>query len=97
VLAGSLDTGAVAALEQYAAVTGTPGPAAAELAPFHRARELEGAVWSLGMAHQYPARYQQAAGQLLDRVLGAGTWSRCGRDVGGARPGANGGASQADG
>jgi hypothetical protein len=39
-----------------AAVTSTPVPPPEALVPYARARELEGAVWSLGMAHQYPGR-----------------------------------------
>jgi hypothetical protein len=41
-----------------------------ELAWFDRARALEGAVWTLGMAHQYPARYAEWARTLLANVLG---------------------------
>jgi hypothetical protein len=58
-----------AALAAYAAVTGTPVPSPADLAPWSEARMLEGAVWSLGMAHQYPDRYQAVAQRLLDQVL----------------------------
>ena len=71
VLAGGQAADATVALAAYAAVSGTRVPAAAELAPFHAARELEGAVWSLGMAHQYPSRYREVATQLLDSVLHA--------------------------
>jgi len=59
------------ALTAYAAVTGTPVPAPETLIPFTRARELEAAVWSLGMAHQYPSRYHNVAQELLARVLEA--------------------------
>ena len=57
------------ALIAYAAVTGTPRPAPEMLIPLARARELEAAVWSLGMAHQYPSRYRSVAQELLARVL----------------------------
>lgn len=36
------------------------------------AGDLEAAVWLVGMAHQYPARYRETARTLLDRVLGNG-------------------------
>jgi hypothetical protein len=52
-----------------AAVTGTPVPAPEALVPYARARELEGAVWSLGMAHQYPGRNRSVARDLLASVL----------------------------
>jgi hypothetical protein len=70
VLARSQAGSAGEALAAYAGVTGTPGPGPDELAPYLRARELEAAVWSLGMAHQYPARYREVARTLLDSVLG---------------------------
>jgi hypothetical protein len=60
---------AAAALRSYAAGSGTPVPDAAALEPFCRARELEGAVWSLCMARLYPARYRDVAQALLDTVL----------------------------
>ncbi len=60
---------AAEALAAYAGVTGEPTPAPEALAPFSRARDLEAAVWILGMAHQYPARYRERARPLLDRVL----------------------------
>ncbi len=59
-----------AALRRYAAVAGTPQPDPAALAPLARARELEIAVWSLGMAHQHPARYRDSAAALLTAILG---------------------------
>lgn len=59
-----------AALAAYADVMGTPIPEPEALIPFVRARELEGAVWTLGMAHQYPARYRDTARTLLATVLG---------------------------
>jgi hypothetical protein len=58
-----------AALEAYAEVTGIALPEPAVLARFGRARELEGAVWTLGMAHQFPARYREPARALLAIVL----------------------------
>jgi hypothetical protein len=61
---------AAAALAAYSEVTGTPLPGPEALAWFDRARELEGAVWSLGMAHQYPDRYREPARALLALVLG---------------------------
>jgi hypothetical protein len=57
------------ALTAYADVTGEPLPGPAELAWFGRARALEGAVWVLAMAHQYPARYAELARALLADVL----------------------------
>jgi hypothetical protein len=41
------------------------------LAALERERALEGAVWTLGMAHQYPARYAGSARSLLAGVLAA--------------------------
>ena len=72
VLAGQLGAGGAAALAAYATATGTPPAEPAALAPFHRGRELEGAVWSLGMAHQYPERYRARARILLASVLRQG-------------------------
>lgn len=69
VLAHSCQTDGKAALRAYAAVAATPIPPADVLAPFIRARELEAAVWALGMAHQYPARYRPLARTLLDVAL----------------------------
>jgi hypothetical protein len=60
---------AASALAAYAAVTGTQVPAAGELAPFTRLREVEAAVWCLCMAHQNPSRYAAVAQDLLARVL----------------------------
>jgi Phosphotransferase enzyme family len=54
------------ALDAYTAESGTTVPA---LAPFRRVRELEAAVWSLCMAHLYPARYREVAQRLLASVL----------------------------
>ena len=62
---------AATALAAYADVTGEPLPEPAELAWFDWARSLEGAVWVLGMAHQYPARYAEWAPTLLASVLAA--------------------------
>jgi hypothetical protein len=70
VLARSQAAAADEALAAYAAETGTAVPGPDELAPYLRARELEGAVWSLAMAHQYPARYREPARTLLGSVLG---------------------------
>ncbi len=58
-----------AALRGYAARAGGCVPDLITLLPFVRARELEGAVWSLCMAHLYPARYREVAAQLLAMVL----------------------------
>ena len=58
-----------AALRSYAAAAGTVVPDDAALAPFRRARELEGAVWSLCMAHLFQARYADVARRLLATVL----------------------------
>ena len=57
-------------LAAYAAVTGEPLPEPEVLALFTRARRLEGAVWTLGMAYQYPARYREPARFLLADVVG---------------------------
>lgn len=54
------------ALDAYVAESGTTVPA---LAPFRRVRDLEAAVWSLCMAHLYPARYREVAHRLLASVL----------------------------
>jgi Phosphotransferase enzyme family len=70
VLADHQGADAGAALAAYAAVTGEPLPEPEVLALFTRARRLEGAVWTLGMAHQYPARYRDPARFLLADVLG---------------------------
>ena len=61
-----------ATLAAYAAVTGEPLPEPEVLALFTRARRLEGAVWTLGMAYQYPVRYREPARFLLADVLGQG-------------------------
>ena len=55
-----------AALAAYAAEFATTVPA---LRPFRRVRDLEAAVWSLCMAHLYPARYREVARRLLASVL----------------------------
>jgi hypothetical protein len=70
VLADHQGTDAGATLAAYAAVTGEPLPEPEVLALFTRARRLEGAVWTLGMAYQYPARYREPARFLLADVLG---------------------------
>jgi hypothetical protein len=59
----------LAALRAYAAVTDTDVPAAADLAPFRRVRDIEAAVWALGVAQSYPARYRGTAHKLLATVL----------------------------
>lgn len=58
-----------AALAAYASELGLPGPDPESLAPFARARELQAAVWVLGMAHQYPARYGDQLQYRLRRAL----------------------------
>lgn len=63
------DAAGAVALSAYAAQTGTDVPTAEQLAPFRRARELEGAVWTLCMAHLYPARYQARARMWLAVML----------------------------
>ena len=70
VLADHQGADAGATLAAYAAVTGEPLPEPEVLALFTRARRLEGAVWTLGMAYQYPARYREPARFLLVDVLG---------------------------
>jgi Ser/Thr protein kinase RdoA (MazF antagonist) len=72
VVADHQGAGAGATLAAYAAVTGEPLPEPEVLALFTRARRLEGAVWTLGMAYQYPARYLEPARFLLADVLGQG-------------------------
>jgi len=57
------------ALAAYASASGHPVPDPGRLPPFTRARDLEAAVWSLGMAHWYPGRYRAAAGSWLARML----------------------------
>jgi Phosphotransferase enzyme family len=57
------------ALGGNAAASGCPVQAADVLAPFRRARLLEAAVWTLCMAHQYPARYRDGARDLLAAAL----------------------------
>ena len=58
-----------AALDGYAAASDRPVPGPGALARFARARDLEAAVWALGMAHQYPARYREIASSWLARIL----------------------------
>ncbi len=60
----------LAALRAYAAETHTDVPTAADLAPFRRVRDIESAVWALGVAQSYPARYRGVAHKLLAAVLG---------------------------
>ena len=62
---------AATALAAYANLTGEPLPGPGELAWFDWARALEGAVWTLAMAHQYPARYAERAPSVLASVLAA--------------------------
>jgi Ser/Thr protein kinase RdoA (MazF antagonist) len=72
VLAGAYGTAideSQAALDAYAAASDRPVPGPGALARFARARDLEAAVWALGMAHQYPERYRQIAGSMLARIL----------------------------
>jgi hypothetical protein len=73
VLADHQGADAGATLAAYAAVAGVPRPEPEVLALFTRARRLEGAVWTLGMAYQYPARYREPARFLLADVLGQDT------------------------
>jgi len=71
VLAGRADDAGEGrvALAAYASASGHPVPDRARLATFTRARELGAAVWSLGMAHQYPRRYREVAASWLTRML----------------------------
>jgi Ser/Thr protein kinase RdoA (MazF antagonist) len=62
---------AATALAAYANLTGEPLPGPGELAWFDWARALEGAVWTLAMAHQHPARYAERAPSVLASVLAA--------------------------
>jgi hypothetical protein len=57
------------ALRAYAAETRTDVPTAADLAPFRRVRDIEAAVWALGVAQSYPTRYRGTAQKLLAIVL----------------------------
>lgn len=59
----------LAALRAYAAETHTDVPTAADLAPFRRVRDIEAAVWALGVAQSYPARYRSTAQKLLAAAL----------------------------
>jgi hypothetical protein len=47
----------------------TAALATAALAPFRRVRDLEAALWSMCVAHLYPARYREVAQRLLANVL----------------------------
>ncbi len=70
VLAGRDGTGGgPAALRAYASEAGSAVPDAARLAPFHRARALEGAAFTLCVAPLYPARYAENSRSLLAEVL----------------------------
>lgn len=71
VLARNCADGAADALRGYADEAGVAVPDAAALAPFDRARLLEGAVWTLCMAQLHPARYADPARGLLEAVLPA--------------------------
>jgi Phosphotransferase enzyme family len=59
----------LAALRAYSAETHTDVPTAADLAPFRRVRDIEAAIWALGVAQSYPARYRGTAQKLLATVL----------------------------
>jgi Ser/Thr protein kinase RdoA (MazF antagonist) len=59
------------ALRAYASESGNVVPAPEALSPFHRARDLEAAVWLLCMAHLYPERYAAPAQASLASVLDA--------------------------
>jgi hypothetical protein len=59
----------LAALRAYAAETHIDVPAVADLAPFRRVRDIEAAVWALGVAQLYPGRYRGTAHTLLATVL----------------------------
>lgn|SRR5579871_2703850 len=61
-----------AALRAYATETGAAVPEPEALAPFRRARDLEGAVWLVCMADVYPERYAAPAREQMAVVLGAG-------------------------
>jgi hypothetical protein len=68
-----LDTAAATpAAVGAAAVAGVAPPEPEVLAWFDRARVLEGAVWTAGMAHQFPARYGDKLPALLDEALAGG-------------------------
>ncbi len=69
VLAGQSGAGAGEALRGYAEAAGCAVPDPGALEPFRRARLLEAAVWTLGMAHRYPSRYSESARGLLAAVL----------------------------
>lgn len=57
------------ALAAYVSASGHPAPDPERLAPFTRARDREATVWLLGMAHQYPGRYREAAEAWLTSML----------------------------
>jgi Phosphotransferase enzyme family len=59
----------LAALRAYAAETHIEMATAADLAPFGRVRDIEAAVWALGVAQLYPARYRDTALRLLATAL----------------------------
>jgi hypothetical protein len=67
--------GGLPALRAYAAEAGTTPIDIGRLAPFHRARALEGAVWTLCVAHLFPSRYAQTARDQLAEVLPGGAWA----------------------
>ncbi|HXW46980.1 MAG TPA: phosphotransferase [Streptosporangiaceae bacterium] len=69
VLAGQSGAGARAALRGYAGVAGSAVPEPDALEPFRRARLLEAAVWTAGMACRYPSRYRESARHLIAAVL----------------------------
>ncbi len=74
VLAGTGDGDGAAAVRAYAAASGMPEPHPAELAPYRRARALEGTAWLLAMAHQDPQRYAEPARRALhDGYAGGGS------------------------
>lgn len=69
VLAGSARVDGGAAVRAWAAVSGSPVPTTAELAPFAAARRIEAAAWALGMAAVDPDRYAARAAELVTAAL----------------------------
>ncbi len=64
--------GATEALAAYAAESGTQVPDEERLLPYRRARLLEAAVWSLGLARYRPDRYAEPASRWVAQVLTGG-------------------------
>jgi hypothetical protein len=57
------------AIAEYARLRGMDTITLEELSPFLAARDLQAAVWLLGLAHQQPERYRDVAQSHLNRLL----------------------------